>query len=96
MNSPITPIVPLSGIISNREKLSGTISELDSKISGEVSSDILSHKKYSGPYEVFPRKVDQLLNTSDKLLTDDIKVDAIRYSEVSNPEGGVTVNIGYE
>ena len=96
MNSPIIPIVPLSGAISNGQKLSGTISELNSKISGEVSSDILAAKKYAGPYEVFPRKVDQLLNTSDKLLTDDIKVDAIRYSEVSNPEGGVTINIGYE
>ena len=96
MNASIVPIVPLNGIISNEGRLTGTISGIDDKISGAVSSDILSHKKYAGPYEVYPRKVDQLLNTSDKLLTDDIKVDAIRYSEVSNPEGGVTINIGYE
>lgn len=83
--SLLTPAVPLVGQISAIGNLGGT-----------VSQELAPHDKYSGPYEIFPRKVDQLLNTSDKLLTDDITIDAIRYSEVSNPEGGTTVNIGYE
>ena len=94
--SSIIPVVPLSGSISNDGKLSGSLIAKPIVLSGTVSSDTLSHKKYVGPYEVFPRKVDQTLNTSDKLLTDDIEIDAIRYSEVSNEAGGETVNIGFE
>ena len=85
MSSITTPAVPLAGTISAMGRMSGS-----------VSAELAPYQKYDGSYEVFPRKVDQTLNTSDKLLTDDIKVDAIRYSEVSNPEGGVTINIGYE
>ena len=94
--SSIIPVVPLSGAISGTGKLSGTISPDKTIISGEISSDILAAKKYSGPYNVVPRKVDQTLDTADKFLTDDITVDAINYSAVDNVQGGLTVNIGYE
>ena len=94
--SSIIPVVPLSGSISGTGKLSGTLEGKPAVISGEISSDILSHKKYSGPYEVIPRKVEQTLETSDKLLTDDVTINAINYSQVDNPSGGLTVNIGYE
>lgn len=94
--SSIIPVVPLSGAISGTGKLSGKLTPQNTVISGEVSSDILAAKKYPGPYNVVPRKVDQTLDTADKLLTDDITVDAINYSEVDNPVGGKTVNIGYE
>lgn len=94
--SSIIPVVPLSGAISGKGELSGKLTSERAIISGEISSDILAAKKYPGPYEVFPRKVDQTLDTADKLLTDDITVNAINYSEVDNPIGGKTVNIGYE
>ena len=94
--SSIIPVVPLSGSISGDGQLSGTLQGDPIIISGEISSDILSHKKYSGPYDVIPRKVEQTLETADKLLTDDVTIDAINYSEVDNPVGGITVNIGYE
>lgn len=94
--SGIIPVVPLSGSISGTGKLSGTLISERPIISGEVSSDILAAKKYPGPYEAIPRKVEQTLNTADKLLTDDITIDAINYSEVDNLYGGKTVNIGYE
>ena len=84
--SSIIPVVPLTGTIIGEPPI----------ISGTISSDILSHKKYTGPYNVVPRKVEQTLATSDKLLTDDIEVDAINYSEVDNEAGGITINIGYE
>ena len=93
--SSIIPVVPLTGHVSGDMHLTGDISG-DFHISGRISSDILGHKKYSGPYEVIPRKVEQTLNTADKLLTDDVTVDAINYSEVDNLSGGKTVNIGYE
>ena len=94
--SSIIPVVPLSGSISGTGKLSGTLEGKPAAISGEISSYRLSHTKYSGPYEVIPRKVEQTLETSDKLLTDDVTINAINYSQVDNPSGGLTVNIGYE
>lgn len=95
--SSIIPVVPLSGTISSGAKITGIISPVDPEvISGTISSDILASKKYPGPYEVIPRKVEQILPTADKLLTDDVTVDAINYSETTNPAGGKTVNIGYE
>lgn len=94
--SSIIPVVPLTGAISGTGKLSGSLSPEGLQISGTVSSDTISAHKYEGPYVVAPRKVSQTLNTSDKFMVNDLEVEAIRYSEVSNPAGGLTANIGYE
>ena len=94
--SGILPVIPLTGIISETLELSGNISRTDEGISGSISDDLIAANKYKGPYTVIPRKVDQVLPTSDKFMANDIEVNAINYSEVSNPEGGITVNIGYE
>ena len=51
---------------------------------------------YDGSYQVVPRKIEQVLDTKNKSMRDDVTVNAINYSEVSNPQGGKTVNIGYE
>ena len=51
---------------------------------------------YEGSYQVRPRKVEQILETKNKSMSDDVTVEAINYSEVSNPQGGLTANIGYE
>ena len=50
---------------------------------------------YDGEYEVIPKVDAQLLETKNKSMTNDVQIQAIPYSEVSNPEGGVTVNIAY-
>lgn len=51
---------------------------------------------YSGDYEVDPRKVDQVLETKNKSMRDDVVVNSINYLEVSNPQGGMTATIGFE
>ena len=95
--SSIIPVVPLSGTISNGGKITGNLAPVKpTVISGEVSSDILAAHKYDGPYEFIPRKVEQTFPTADKLLTNDVTIDAINYSEINNPAGGKTINIGYE
>lgn len=94
--SGIIPVVPLTGVISGNANLSGSLTPEGQMLTGQISSDLLSAKKYTGPYEVTPRKIDQTLDTADKLLTDDVTVFAINYSEVDNLSGGKTVNIGYE
>lgn len=94
--SSIIPVVPLTGEISKIGNLAGSLSPEGIRISGEISSDILSKKTYDGPYSVVPRKVPQALETENKFMAHDVEIDQINYSEVNNPAGGKTVNIGYE
>ena len=92
--SKIIPVVPLSGEISSPQELSGKLEAVESlvgKISVEVSKD-----PYDGPYVVEPRKMEQILETSDKTMTDDVTVRAISYIEVGNLSGGTTATIGFE
>lgn len=52
---------------------------------------------YDGEYVVTPKPfIEQVLETKNKSLVEDVTVLEIPYSEVANPEGGKTVNIGYE
>lgn len=48
---------------------------------------------YSGPYIVTPRAYEQVLATADKIMNDDVTVQEIPYTEVSNLSG-ITVSIG--
>lgn len=50
---------------------------------------------YEGPYEITPKVNEQGFETKYKTMTDDLTVLAVPYSEVSNPQGGSTVNIAY-
>lgn len=50
---------------------------------------------YDGEYEVTPKISEQELETKNKSMTDNVKVLSIPFSEVTNPEGGKTVNIAY-
>ena len=52
--------------------------------------------EYAGTYVIDPRKVQQELPTKETSLYEDIQVNGIYYSKVSNPEGGVTILIGRE
>lgn len=49
---------------------------------------------YEGSYEITPRVVEQMLETKDKSMVDDVTVNAIPYVEVSNVGGGYTATIG--
>lgn len=51
---------------------------------------------YDGTYEVTPKINAQTLATKDKSMTDNVTVLAVPYSEVTNPQGGKTVNIAYQ
>lgn len=70
----------------------------DSEIMFEIEEGIGSGTlpPYEGTYVVTPRKVEQVLETNDKRMTDDVTVEAISYIEVSNLGGGVTATIGFE
>lgn len=92
--SAIIPVVPLKGEISGVQELSGSINAVGS-LEGGLSVD-LAQTPYSGPYEVDPRKVEQILDTAHKSMARDVTVNAIAYIEVGNLSGGTTATIGYE
>ena len=49
---------------------------------------------YKGEYTVKPKFDTQTLATKDKLLREDVTVEAIEVARVSNPAGGTTIYIG--
>ena len=49
---------------------------------------------YEGEYNVIPRVNEQVLETKDKSMIDDVTINAIPYVEVSNVGGGYTATIG--
>lgn len=51
---------------------------------------------YTGEYEVTPTRQDQVLETSNKILREDVTIVEIPYSEVSNLSGGTTYYIARE
>ncbi len=52
-----------------------------------------NHDKYDGDYVIVPKVYEQILNTDDKLMTDDVTVKEITYTLTSN-EKGWTAQIG--
>lgn len=62
--------------------------------SGSNNNPSSNAEKYTGSYTVKPLVSEQTLATKDKVMTDDVTVLEIPYSEVSNNEGGCTVTIG--
>lgn len=49
---------------------------------------------YTGEYEVTPTFDTQKLLTKTKTMRDDVTIQSIPFSEVSNPQDGVTLTIG--
>ena len=76
----------------------GTGEAVKNYLSGEIHATLepLPHRpvKYDGSYEVDPLKTAQVLQTRDKVMTDDMTVRGIYYYAVTNDTGGQTVTIG--
>ena len=83
----------LIGKLSPPKRLTGKLSQ-PYTLSGKLSFGIGEYSHYNGPYTVDPSAHENVvLDTSNKLMTDDITVNKIYYSETSNPSGGKTVFI---
>lgn len=62
---------------------------------GEVNMIVDSSvPRYEGPHEVNPTFSDQVLDTSGLLLVEDIRIESISLTRVTNNSGGMTVIIG--
>lgn len=60
---------------------------------GELT-EISAYEFYNGEYIVTPDVIAQYLETDSKVMRDDVTVLAVPYTEISNPDGGLTVIIG--
>lgn len=76
----------LNGSISSKGTLSGTISK----------PTFLGGEEYQGAYEVTPKVEAQTMPTKNKVLIDDMTVNAIPIYKVTNSSGGTTVYIAKE
>lgn len=82
----------LKGTITLSGTLSGSITK-SGTLAGRMTVDT-EHETYSGIYDVAPKIEPQILSTSDKVMTQDMKIKAIPYYSVSNEHGGNTIIIG--
>lgn len=65
----------------------------------EAIHEVTVHKDadpYRGAYEVTPKVDEQVLQTAQKLMADDVTINAIPIYDVSNNSGGSTVYIARE
>lgn len=62
------------------------------KIKLTVSTEGGGHwAPYTGPYSVIPKIYQQILETKNKLMSDDVTVEEIPYTEVSNISGTTVI-----
>lgn len=85
------PVLSITGILKKKEILSGVLAKKNSLV-GYISKDA-SISYYSGEYEITPAVDAQVMLTKNKMMANDVTVNAIPYYETSNPFG-YTVYIG--
>ena len=88
-------IAHISGTIGISYTITGDISP--PYITGEIQIArhcIDPYPVYTGETVVTPRAYEQVLDTEDTIVLEDITVLEIPYTEVSNIYGGTTVSIG--
>lgn len=88
----IIPNTELVGIIANAACIKGHLIDI-CPLKGIITI-AQQYEDYEGNYVVTPSFAEQLLPTEEKHLVDDITVKSIPYSEITNPTGGITINIG--
>lgn len=93
LRGSLSPLLVLSGSLTQETYLNAKISPVGN-LTGTLSMFSGEYQTYSGPYSAVPSFEDQVLNTSNKVLYDDINISRIAVHEVSNLSGGITVYIG--
>lgn len=81
--------------ITTEHTLSGTLS---SEVSFNGQIDVTKeYEKYEGDYEITPKAFEQqILETANKALTDNVVIKEIPCWETSNPSNGTTIYIAKE
>lgn len=79
-------ILKNKGFIVGDEKLNELV-----ELTNNITS---SNEPYDGDYKIIPSITEQILETKNKYLIDNVTVTQIPYHTVSNESGGKTVTIG--
>ena len=90
----LRPVASLSGKLSTGDQLVGKLTTSASLV-GKLSMPV-GYADYTGSCDVVPTVKAQTLHTKDKHMTDDVRIKAIPYFNVSNTAGGSTIYIGSE
>lgn len=93
--STLASIETIEGTVNAGKVVSGKLSAAP-KVTGSISGKIGDHQYpvYDGPYTATPKFESQELETKDKMMKENVEVEPIFVSKVSNPAGGTTVYIG--
>lgn len=79
-------------------QLSGAYAKIVAHLAGSnitaVARPVDGKEKYTGSYIIEPSMDDQVLNTKNKVMTDDLTIKKIMVTFTSNLSGGNTVYIG--
>lgn len=73
-------------------RLTGNTQNLSVNL-GEIQTVTDGGELYEGDYEVTPKAEAQTMFTRDKVMSNDVIIEAIPYNEVLNTAGGTTVTI---
>lgn len=60
----------------------------------EKFQEVIGTETYKGDYTVIPKVEEQVMETKNKTMTDNVTVLKIPYSEVDNLSDGQTITIG--
>ena len=71
-----------------------TIETIEQELELELETPGYVPPTYEGPYVVTPDFTDQVLETAEKMMSDDVIVNEIPVAEVTNPAGGLTLTVG--
>lgn len=80
------------GQLNTNISLDGTIKS-NITLDGKIEVSLEGYERYRGTYSVEPTTTEQVLNSRDKVLLNDIRIGAIPYEEEDN-EYGKTISIG--
>lgn len=85
----------------NSQSFNAVFGESNSMFAADMGEVQIMHapagyEVYEGSYTVTPKVTSQELETADRLLKENVTVNAIPYWDVSNETGGSTVYIGSE
>lgn len=75
-------------------KIDAEIDDSPIELTIGVGFNDCSHEYYNGNYLVIPKFEDQVLDTDEKLMKDNVTVKEIPVARIHNPSGGYTVTIG--
>lgn len=86
-------MIELKGVIS-QQNIKGLITQqcLKAVMPQIITRPIAEY--YTGAYEVVPKIREQVLETKEKILKENVTVKSIPYAEVTNIANGLTVTIG--